>query len=266
MSYTVWRLRFGLPRATFAVLVALIGVYVLQIMSSALLGIAIEQALGLSVAGILEGHIWTFLTYQFLHGGPFHLLLNILMFVFLGAETERAIGTRHFLVLYFLSGILGGVGWLYLTYPYEGVCVGASAAIFGLLSAFAVLFPHREVSLLIFFIFPVTLKAWVLAIALGTVQLLFSISPNVGGVAYSAHLAGAVAGFIYTAVVFRPDWLDALKAAWRTRRREAERRAAEREDRRVDALLDKISREGIQSLTPEERRFLEEVSRRRTSR
>lgn len=262
MSYTAWRLRSGLPRATFALLVAMVAVYFAQIFSSAVLGIGLEYLFGLSVSGIMKGHVWTFLTYQFLHGGPFHLLLNALMFVFLGAETERTIGPRHFLVLYGLSGVLGGLGWLMLTYPYEGICVGASAAIFGLLSAFAVLFPQREVTLLLFFVFPISLKAWVLAVALGVIQLMFSISPNVGGIAYSAHLAGAIAGFVYTVVVFRPGWVSAWRARRRAVQKSVEVRRADRDKRRVDELLDKIARDGIQSLTPAERKFLEEASRR----
>lgn len=265
MSFTAWRLRAGLPPATFALLVGLVGLYLVQLTSAGILGIRMEYGLGLSVAGMMDGHIWQLLTYQLLHGGPFHLLLNALMFTFLGAEVERAIGTRHFLILYVLSGVLGGLGWLLLIYPYEGVCIGASAAIFGLLSAFAVLYPQREVTILLLLIFPVTLKAWVLAVALGAVQLLFTISPNVGGIAYSAHLAGAVAGFIYTAAVFRPDWIHAMRDRRRANRKAADARRASADAGRVDALLDKISREGIQSLTPAERKFLEEASRRRGS-
>lgn len=265
MSYLSWRLRAGFPPATFALLVGLVALYLVQLACSAILGIRLEYALGLNVAGIMSGHIWQLLTYQLLHGGPFHLLLNALMFVFLGAEVERAIGTRHFLILYALSGVLGGLGWLLLIYPYEGTCIGASAAIFGLLSAFAVLYPQREVTILLFLVFPVTLKAWVLAVALGAVQLLFSISPNVGGIAYSAHLAGAIAGFVYTAVVFRPDLLQRVHARWMSHRRASDARRVSEETGRVDALLDKISREGIQSLSSAERKFLEEASRRRGS-
>lgn len=265
MSLTYWRLRTGLPPATFGLLVALVGVYIVQMLLSLLFGFRLEYAFGLSVAGIMKGQLWQFLTYQFLHGGPFHLLLNVLMFLFLGAEVERTVGTRGFLVLYVLCGILGGLGWLMLTYPYEGICIGASAAIFGVLSAFAVLFPHREITLLLFFVLPLTMKAWVLAVGLGIVQLLFSISPNVGGIAYTAHLAGAVAGFVYTAALFRPEWLRIPKKRWETHRSSVRARREAEENVEIDRLLDKIAKQGIQSLTAAERRFLEEASRRRTS-
>jgi membrane associated rhomboid family serine protease len=266
MSYASWRLKAGLPPATFALLALLIGMYLLQLLAETALGLELARAFGLSVAGMFKGHLWQFLTYQLLHGGPFHLLLNLLMFLFLGAEVERAIGPRHFLVLYALSGVLGGLGWLLLIYPYEGVCIGASAAIFGLLSAFAVLYPQREVTLLLFLVFPVTLKARTIAVALGAVQLLFSISPNVGGIAYSAHLAGALAGFVYTAAVFRPDWIRAWRDGIEHRRRAAQARRAEEDAARVDRLLDKIARDGMHTLSPAERKFLEDAARRRRSR
>ncbi len=261
MSLLGWRLRAGLPPATFALLLAIPVVYVLQLASVWVLRLPLEGLLGLSVAGFLGGQVWQLFTYQFLHGGAFHLLINMLMFYFLGAEVERSLGRRHFLTLYFLSGALGGAGWLALTYPYEGICVGASAAIFGLLSAFAVLFPQREVTLLVMFVFPITLKAWVLAVALGAIQLLFTLSPDVGGIAYSAHLAGAVAGLVYTVILFRPELLGRAASAWTTARRVRKQADARREAGEVDRLLDKIAREGIQSLTAAERQRLERASR-----
>ena len=240
MSLLEWRLRAGLPPATFALLLIIPVVYLLQLVSAAILRLPLEGFLGLSVSGFLGGQYWQLFTYQFLHGGAFHL------------------------ILYFLSGALGGAGWLALTYPYEGICVGASAAIFGLLSAFAVLYPQREVTLLVMFVFPITLKAWVLAVALGAIQLLFTLSPDVGGIAYSAHLAGAVAGLIYTVILFRPEWLGRVSAAWAGARQERRRAGAQRDAAEVERLLDKIAREGIQSLTPSERKRLENASRSRS--
>lgn len=259
-----------MPVAAFYLLALCIGVYVLQALSAMFLHFRLESVFGLSVAGAMQGKLWQFVTYQFLHGSPFHLLVNMLMFYFLGSEVERAIGTRHFLTLYFLSGVLGGLGWLLLTYPYEGVCVGASAAIFGLLSAFAVLYPQREVTLLLFFVIPITLKAWVLAVGLGVIQLLFTISPGVGGIAYSAHLAGALAGLVYTLAIFRSGLVgDAISKTRASNARRANERAARRNEAdraEIDRLLEKITREGIHTLTDAERRRLEEASRRRDGR
>ena len=161
--------------------------------------------LGLSVSGIMQHHYWQLATYLFLHGSPLHLLFNMLMLYFLGSELEAHLGRVHYLTLYMVSGILGGLGWLLLTWPYEGICVGASGALFGLLGGFALLFPQREVTLLLFFVLPITLRAWVLATVLGLVQFFLMISPDHGGIAYSAHLAGGVAGALYVLALFRQD-------------------------------------------------------------
>ncbi len=269
MRINSWRIQMGLPPATFWLLFSLVAVYLLQVFNAYITHLPIEGFFGLSVSGVMRGYVWQFLTYQFLHGGTVHIVVNGLMFYFLGAEVERAMGRRHFLTLYFLSGILGGLGWVLLTYPYEGVCVGASAAIFGLLSAFAVLYPQREVTLLIMFVFPVTLKAWVLAVGLGLIQLLFTISPGGGGVAYSAHLAGALAGLIYTIAVFRPELAGSLlgrsKSAFAAHAQSRNARRAEADREEMDRLLDKITHSGIHTLTPAERKRLEEISRARGS-
>lgn len=227
-------------------------------------------SLGLSVASIMQGHFWTLLTYMLLHGGPLHLLMNMLMLFFLGGEVERALGKNHFVILYLLSGVLGGLGWALIKWPGDGVCVGSSGAIFGLLAAFALLYPHREVTLLLFLVFPITMSAWVLAATLGAFQLFMMVSPFAGGIAYSAHLAGGVAGFIYVLVLFRPDLMD--KWVWRGKVRYHEYRSArhavarDRDRKEVDRLLDKVAREGLHSLSPAERRQLEEASRQMTGR
>lgn len=250
-----WDRGLGHSPVTRTLLIVTAALYLLQMLSHAALRFPLETVFGLSVSGMMSGQVWQILTYQFLHGGPLHLILNMLMLYVLGNEVERAIGGRHFLALYLLSGALGGVGWLLLTYPYEGVCVGASAAIFGVLSAFAVLFPRQEITLLVFFVLPITLRAWILAAILGFIQLVFTISPGIGGIAYAAHLAGGVAGLVYSLVLFRPE-------LWR--RRAGARPATERtvESGEIDRLLDKIARDGIQSLSDRERQTLERASRR----
>ncbi len=262
------RLRWsvGLPPCTFVLLAVTVAVFVVQFLARVTLGLELSEMLGLSVAGLLRGQFWQVLTYLFLHGNALHLILNMLMLVFLGAEVERAVGARHFLGIYALSGVLGGAGWLFLTYPYEGICVGASGAIFGLLSAYATLFPRREVTFLLFLVFPLTLKAWVLALGLGVVQMLFMMSPGIGGIAYSAHVAGGLVGFVYTLLVFRGDVVREGQQRWQARtvaRREVQARQQQAESRaETDRLLDKIAREGIGSLTEQERRRLETASAR----
>ncbi len=99
----------------------------------ALLPFRLEQLFdglfALNVDGILHGWLWQFITYAFLHGNLFHLLMNMLGLYFLGPELERHLGTKAFMTLMVFCAILGGVGWLSLTYPQPGSCVGASGAI-----------------------------------------------------------------------------------------------------------------------------------------
>lgn len=270
LPYQGVRFSAGLPPRTVALLVVTIGVFVLQFLARVILDVSLEGFFGLSVTGLIRGQLWQFVTYMFLHGNALHLLLNMLMLLFLGAEVERAIGGRHFLVLYFLSGLLGGLGWLMVTYPYEGICVGASGAIFGLLSAYAALYPHRDITFLLFLVLPITVKAWVLAAGLAVVQLLFMMSPAAGGIAYAAHLAGALAGLVYTLTVFRPDVGRDVAQGLRSRFAESRRArasAADQEQRaEVDRLLDKVANQGLQSLTPRERRLLDDASARLRSR
>lgn len=243
-----------------------VGLFILQSLLDRLSAGQFSRSWGVSVEGLLQGHLWQLLTYQFLHGNALHLLLNMLCLFFLGPEVERAAGVRHFLILYLLSGVLGGAGWLALTYPQDGYCVGASGSIFGVISAFAVLFPHRRITLLIMFVLPVTLQAWKLAVILAVLQMLYLVSPQNGGVAYAAHLIGGLAGFAYAMTAFRSfRWWGWWRGA---RARRAGGSNVEEpmphdpgvSQAEVDRILDKIATEGIQSLTSKEREILQEAS------
>lgn len=247
-------------------LLASVALYLVQALLQSAGVDVLSSRLGLSVGGILQHHYWQFVSYLFLHGSAIHLLVNMLMLYFLGAEMEHHLGGRHFLALYLIAGVLGGLGWLLLTWPYEGICVGASGALFGLLGGFALLFPQREVTLLLFFVFPVTMRAWVLAAVMGAVQFLLMISPAAGGVAYAAHVAGGVAGALYVLVLFRADMLQTGwahgKLCWQARQARKQAATTQRTRAEVDRLLDKVAREGIHRLSPDERRALESASAR----
>ncbi len=241
-----------------------IAMFVVQAMAHTMGLYQLDQALGLSLTGVRTGKIWQFVTYMFLHGSVLHLVLNMIGLYFIGPELERSLGSARFLTLYFISGLLGGVGWLILMYPFQGICIGASGAIFGLLGAFAALFPHRQITLLVFFVLPVTMKAWVLALVLGLMQLLMMISPDHGGIAYAAHLAGGLAGYIYGMTQNRRFPLRMpVKFVWKgkgggsTTPRPGDDRAE------IDRILDKIAEQGIHTLTPKERNILENASRNR---
>lgn len=245
-----------LTRSVKAIMALCVGVYVLQLALPKGVDIHLVYWFGLSVEGIRSGWVWQFLTYTFLHGSFVHILMNMLGLFFLGPELERTMGTRTFTAMLAFCGILGGLGWLLLTYPYEGVCVGASGAIFGLIGAFAGLFPNRQLTLLVFFILPVTMPAWLLAVLFGLMQLAYLLNPGPSGIAYAAHLAGGIAGYIFVRVLYRRRGLSGAFSQAKITRENSPSQSE------VNAILDKISTSGIHTLTPRERSILQEAGRR----
>ena len=219
----------------------------------------IEYHLGfpLSRFGALQANwwehlaVWQLITYQFIHQGFWHLLANMMGLYFLGPETERTLGTNRFFALYFLSGILGGLGWSLLS-PY-GSCVGASGAIFGVLGAYAALYPNRE---LILFIFPfVPIKAWLFVLLIGTYEFMHTLAGPGGHVANAAHLSGGIVGYIYATIIGRPDLLHKMKEKFRPREKPLVSRAE------IDRILDKAAQQGMHSLTSHERDLLKRAGK-----
>lgn len=225
----------------------------------------------LSAPKVREGCLWQFATYMFLHGSVIHLLLNLLMLYFFGNEVEFALGPKHFLGIYFGGGILGGLTWFAFNFHTATSMVGASGAVYAVAIAFAALYPRRPITLLVFFVLPITLLArqWaIVAVALAT---LFSISDDGGNIAHLAHLGGMAVGWLYVRRLTTPK---SAATPWPPRR--AAPRGADAETgatlpglrksdyiaRRVDPILDKIAEHGIQSLTREERRILDEAKDR----
>ncbi|MBP7830707.1 MAG: rhomboid family intramembrane serine protease [Kiritimatiellae bacterium] len=245
-----------------ALLIGTVALSLFQWIGDDFSGGAVTRFLGLSLLSVRSGWIWTPFTYLFLHGGVFHLLMNMLILFFLGPETERALGSRKFMLLYLLSGLLGGVGWLLIEKSPLAYCIGASGAVFGILGAFAALFPDRPITVLVFYILPVTLRAWVLAAILGLVELMFLLSPGAGNVAYAAHLAGGLAGYFYALGLVRGS--RGMSPGWRSLARRFRPPPADGPDpRELDRILDKIAGQGLHSLTPREREWLDRASRAR---
>jgi len=273
---------------------------------------------------------WGMLTYMFVHAGLWHLLMNLLFIFFFGPPLESRWGSDLFIKFYLICG-LGGV---LLSFVFSGASiVGASAACYGILLAFAMIWPNATVY--IWGLVPVKVK-W-LVIFMVALSFASAIGPTRDGVAHLAHLGGAVAGFLLLQSGLMPgsgrssaapaDWGPGARATgsgrafsggsgrafsrgsgsparrrsgrrrgfklgdlWRRKegprasgrteprtkprsesprvidvfeRHSAEKRSAREraELDRVDAVLDKISSEGINSLTPEERDLLDRVSR-----
>jgi len=252
--------------------------FLCQLIIDPLAGGKITFLLSLSWPGIRHMEIWTLITYIFLHGGFFHLFVNMLGLFFFGPDTERAIGSPRFAALYLACGILGGLGWLLFTLNQPaGFCIGASGAVFGILGAFAALFPERPITILIFFVLPVTMKARSLAIALAVFSLLASISQP-GNIAYSAHLIGGLAGYVSILLfrtregsLVRPTLRQLINdLLWRWHRRKFKvisGNANPFEDvedpptkDEVNEILDKLSKYGMDKLTRDELDILKRAS------
>jgi membrane associated rhomboid family serine protease len=127
-------------------------------------------------------------TSMFMHGSPQHLLFNMLGLVFLGPNVESSLGSKKFLNLYMLSGIASGVAHLMLV---NSSAVGASGAIYGMLGAFAAMFPNLK---LIVFPIPIPIKAIFLIGGYIAYDLFSGLTDRATGIAHFAHVGGALMG------------------------------------------------------------------------
>lgn len=216
------------------------------------LGIPLKQYGALQSDWFTHFSFWQLITYQFLHQGIPHLLFNMLGLYFLGPETERTLGTNRFLSLYFLSGILGGIGWSLIS--RNGSCVGASGAIFGILGAYAALYPNRKLVLLIFPFAPI--KSWVLVLLLGAYEFIHIVIGPSGDIANAAHLSGGIAGYIYATLIGRPDIVRKLKR----KMQQPEKPPVDRYE--IDRILDKAAKHGMQTLSRQEKARLKQAAKK----
>ncbi len=228
---------------------------------------ALFQYGGLTPALILQkGMVWQFITYQFIHASFMHLLLNSIALYFFGMDVEREMGTRNFCVLYFFSGFGGGLCSVILDSSSMVPIVGASGAVFGLLMAYGILFPHRVVTLLLFFIIPVQMKARHIAFFFGGMEILFLMGERSGsGIARIAHLGGLLFGYLY--MRYEIYVLDAINYCekWIFKREAEDKVGHQKEDyirKQIDPILDKIAKKGIHTLTWRERRILKKAKKK----
>ena len=144
--------------------------------------------------------IWQLATYMFLHGGAFHIIFNMLALWMFGTELEYRWGTRFFVKYYAVTGIGAGVlTVLFSLLPfgpaqqlYPANIIGASGAIFGLLLAYALYFPERQIYM--YLVFPIPARVFVAII--GAISVLSSLGDS-GGVAAATHVGGLVVGYVY---------------------------------------------------------------------
>jgi membrane associated rhomboid family serine protease len=202
---------------------------------------------------------WTIITYMFLHAGLMHLAFNMLGLFFFGPRVEERLGSRSFLNLYLISGISGAL--LSLIMGPSAAVLGASAAVFGVMLAFAWFWPDAPIH--IWGVLPIQARTLVI------ITTVLSLWSGLGGVrsnvAHFAHLGGYAGAFLYL------KWLDRKRGEFKKRATAAapvrELKFTKRPDvdlqkvhevnrEEVNRILDKISAHGMSSLTPQERLFL----------
>lgn len=256
---------YPLTRGVTALLLANGAVFLLQIMPAA--GSFLVRWLSLISFEVFgRGEIWRLATYMFLHSTTSlaHLLLNMLALWMFGAELESRWGTRRFIGVYFLFGIGSGLfSLLYLIDPAMRFMpvIGASGAVFGLLTAFAVYYPEREI--LLFFILPV--RAWMLVAGYAALSLFFAFSQG-GTVAHLIHFGGIAVAFVYCKGGGRlaQRYFEVKQVLQEKKTRSAVERTFTRKrffDEQIDPILEKISREGMESLTEEEKKILRDAGK-----
>lgn len=209
--------------------------------------------------------LWQIFTHMFLHGGLFHLLINLFVLWMFGKPIEREWGTSSFLKYYFTCG-LGAGFFIFITSLNSRIpVVGASGAIYGILVAFAMLYPDSIIYL--YFLFPIKAKHFVILI--GAVALLAGISRGRSNIAHFGHLGGLLVGYVYLKF---PLWRHRFHpakifASLRLPKLNLKRRKKYKSEfygieKRVNQILDKILLHGVDSLTTEERKIMDEYSRR----
>ena len=139
--------------------------------------------------------VWQLITYQFMHGGFFHIAVNMFILWMFGIEIENLWGSKKFLLFYLTAGVIGGLFQILLS-PIligglSGPTIGASGAIMGVMVVFGILFPNRLIFL--YFLIPVKVKYFIIVLVLIEI---FAVNSG-GNVAHLAHVGGALTGLIY---------------------------------------------------------------------
>ena len=207
--------------------------------------------------------LWRLVTYQFLHGNFLHICFNMIGLVFFGPTLEKLWGSRKFLVFYLSCGVAGGLFYILLVYIgflHAGIMIGASAAVLGVITACAVLFPQIKV-FMYFIPIPIPIRIMALFILAISVFTVFTKGSNAGGEA--AHLAGIAAGALYAVT---DSWRAKLKLRFKAFRWEKSIEFERRLRIEVDRILKKVHDSGLHSLTASEKRTLKKATRFEQSR
>jgi membrane associated rhomboid family serine protease len=195
------------PRAVKTLCIACVSVFLLQELSKLIWGADgwtfWTYHFGLVPYAAVYGlRVWQPFTYLFLHGGIWHILINLLFLAMFGADLEHMWGARKFYIYFFLCGVGAGLIAVAVNLAFDphglGMAriptIGCSAAIYGILLADAVLLPHRRVWM---FPLPVTVSMRVFVIIMGAVEFFGTIGDTGGNISHICHLSGMLVGYIY---------------------------------------------------------------------
>jgi membrane associated rhomboid family serine protease len=269
--------RFGGPITEIVKKLMIInaGIFLFQHILDLFLAGAFEHIFGLNHVGLLyEFKIWQLFTYMFLHGNFLHLFFNLLALWMFGGELEQRWGRKIFLQYYIFCGV--GAGFfiaimnfiVFTQYGYAPITIGASGAIYGILLAYGMTWPNREV--LLYFLFPIKIKY--LVIAFGLMEFLGTISSATGAggtVSHIGHIGGLISGFIFilykrkksrknnTNNASKSSKLNQFLTQERLKKKQQEIDKRIQAKNIIDTLLEKIAKGGMSSLTHKEKSDLE---------
>jgi membrane associated rhomboid family serine protease len=272
----------GLPVAIRAIITLNVAVFIFQ----AFLGIlspAYSSALVRAFAFYPEWYTalfqpWRMVTYMFLHGGVFHILFNMLWLWWMGRAVEQTLGPRTFTVIYMGAGIGGALlDVLFAQFLGINYVIGASGAVFGIMVAFAMLYPTMPIML---FLLPPIEARYVVA---GLIALNLLLLNGGDGVAHVVHLGGAAIGYMLMKAQNKgyelSRWILPFEQFWyrlkgvyqkqKTQTRNSNMYSVsdveiidESDQSELDEILEKISQKGYDGLTKEEKRKLFELSKK----
>jgi len=218
---------------------------------------------------ILHGQVWRFVTFQFLHGGIGHIFGNMLGLFFFGPMIEQYWGSRRFLAFYLLCGLAGPIA--YMGFWGTGLVVGeswipmvgASAGVFGILVAAAMIAPNTRVWVMMMFPVPLKVLIWVILGVAAYTVIAMGNQPGANAGGEAAHLGGAGVGFLLMKKTRLLNWADRLSPIaiqdginkGRFERKVKKEQAGRAE---VDRVLAKVAEHGLHSLSAKEKKTLQQ--------
>jgi len=230
------------------------GIFVLQSLSQ-------SEALFFPLFGLVpklvwsDRMVWQPFTYLFLHGGIWHILINMFVLWMFGGELERLWGKHEFLKFYFITGIGSGLVTLLFDLQSMTPIVGASGAVYGVLLAYGLTYPNRTVYL--YGIIPVKSIWFVLGI--GLIAFMSSFN-NMSQISHMTHLSGMLIGYFMLKKPFRLSglWFQIRKKTLEYKIQKEEKKIFRQfqVERDINIILDKINQRGFDSLTDEEQERL----------